>query len=157
MEKKFLKDSRILITGGTGSLGHELVLKILQYNPKVIRIYDVDETKQFEFQHELKEHEAVVRFLIGDVRDKDRLYRAAENIDIIFHTAALKHVLACEYNPFEAVKTNVLGMQNIIDVAIDSNVGKIIFTSSDKAVNPSNTIIIKVNMIASSPAFVLVM
>jgi UDP-N-acetylglucosamine 4,6-dehydratase len=139
MDYNFLINSKILITGGTGSLGRELVYKILQYNPDVVRILDVDETKQFEFQHELKEYKGTVRFLLGDIRDKDRLHRAAENIDIIFHTAALKHVLACEYNPFEAVKTNVLGMQNIIDVAIDNNVGKIIFTSSDKAVNPSNT------------------
>jgi len=115
--------------------------------PGIVRIYDVDETEQFNFQHELrfyfkdnlKKYEDTVRFLLGDVRDKERLNRAAEDIDIIFHTAALKHVMACEYNPFEAVKTNVLGMQNIIDVAIDNNVNKIIFTSSDKAVNPSNT------------------
>jgi len=139
MNYNFLKNKKILITGGTGSLGRELVRKILQYNPKVIRIFDVDETEQFEFQHELKEYEDTVRYLLGDVRDKDRLKRAAEDIDIIFHTAALKHVMACEYNPFEAVKTNILGMQNVIDAAIDNNVGKIIFTSSDKAVNPPNT------------------
>ncbi|MDW7733446.1 MAG: polysaccharide biosynthesis protein, partial [Methanolobus sp.] len=90
-------------------------------------------------QHELKGYDDITRFLIGDVRDKERLHRAAEDIDVIFHTAALKHVGACEYNPFEAVKTNVLGTQNVIDVAINNNVGKIIFTSSDKAVNPSNT------------------
>jgi len=139
MNYNFLKNKKILITGGTGSLGRELVRKILQYDPKVIRIFDVDETEQFELQHELKEYEETVRYLLGDVRDKDRLNRAAENIDIIFHTAALKHVMACEYNPFEAVKTNILGMQNVIDAAIDNNVGKIIFTSSDKAVNPPNT------------------
>ena len=135
----FISNKKILITGGTGSLGRELVLKILQHNPKVIRIFDVDETEQFDFQHELKGHESIVRFLLGDVRDKERLNRAVEDIDIIFHTAALKHVMACEYNPFEAIKTNVLGMQNVIEAAINNNVGKIIFTSSDKAVNPSNT------------------
>ena len=139
MNYNFLQNKNILVTGGTGSLGRELVRKILQYNPKVVRVFDVDETEQFDLQHELKEHEGIVRYLLGDVRDKERLNRAAEDIDIIFHTAALKHVMACEYNPFEAVKTNVLGMQNVIDVAIDNNVGKIIFTSSDKAVNPSNT------------------
>ncbi len=136
---KIFKNKKILVTGGVGSLGRELVRKILQYNPQVIRIYDVDETEQFEFKQELKEYEDTVRFLLGDVRDKERLKRATEDIDIIFHTAALKHVGACEYNPFEAVKTNVLGMQNVIDVAIDNNVSKTIFTSSDKAVNPSNT------------------
>lgn len=139
MNYDFLHNKNILITGGTGSLGRELVRQVLKHNPKVVRILDVDETKQFEFNHELKEHEATVRFLLGDVRDRERLIRAAEDIDIIFHTAALKHVMACEYNPFEAVKTNILGIQNVIDAAIVNNVEKIIFTSSDKAVNPSNT------------------
>lgn len=139
MVYNFLNNKKILITGGTGSLGRELVRKILTYNPEVIRIFDVDETEQFNFQHELKGYEEKVRFLLGDVRDKERLNRAAEDIDIIYHTAALKHVMACEYNPFEAVKTNILGTQNIIDVTIDNNVSKVIFTSSDKAVNPSNT------------------
>jgi FlaA1/EpsC-like NDP-sugar epimerase len=139
MKYNFLQNKKILITGGTGSLGRELVRKILQCDPKVIRMFDVDETEQFELQYELKEHKDIIRFLLGDVRDKERLKRATEDIDIIFHTAALKHVGACEYNPFEAVKTNVLGMQNVIDVAIDNNVKNIIFTSSDKAVNPSNT------------------
>jgi FlaA1/EpsC-like NDP-sugar epimerase len=139
MNIEIIKNKKILITGGTGSLGRELVRKVLQYQPEVVRIFDVDETEQFDFEYELKDYESSVRFLLGDVRDKERLNRAAEDIDIIFHTAALKHVKACEYNPFEAVKTNILGMQNIIDVAIDNNVGKIIFTSSDKAVNPSNT------------------
>ncbi|MDO9097765.1 MAG: polysaccharide biosynthesis protein [Candidatus Methanoperedens sp.] len=141
-------NKKILVTGGTGSLGKELVWHLLKNGlPETVRIYDVDETEQFNFQQELryyfkdnlKKYEDSIRFLLGDVRDKERLNRAAENIDIIFHTAALKHVMACEYNPFEAVKTNVLGMQNIIDVAIDNDVNKIIFTSSDKAVNPSNT------------------
>ena len=139
MNYNFLQNKNILITGGTGSLGRELVREVLKHNPKVVRIFDVDETEQFEFHHELKEHEDTVRFLLGDVRDKERLIHATEDIDIIFHTAALKHVMACEYNPFEAVKTNILGIQNVIDAAIANNVGNIIFTSSDKAVNPSNT------------------
>jgi len=134
------KKKKILITGGTGSLGKELVWYLLKNEqPETVRIFDVDETEQFEFQHELKGYEDTVRFLLGDVRDKERLDRAVEDVDVIFHIAALKHVMACEYNPFEAVKTNILGMQNVIDVAIDNNVGKVIFTSSDKAVNPSNT------------------
>ena len=139
MNYNFLQNKNILITGGTGSLGRELVREILKHDPKVVRVFDVDETEQFEFHHELKEHEDTVRFLLGDVRDRERLIRAAEDVDIIFHTAALKHVMACEYNPFEAVKTNILGIQNVIDAAIINNVEKIIFTSSDKAVNPSNT------------------
>ena len=139
MNYNFLQNKNILITGGTGSLGRELVREVIKHNPKVVRVFDVDETEQFDFQHELKGYEDTVRFLLGDVRDKERLARAMEDVDIVFHTAALKHVMACEYNPFEAVKTNIIGMQNVIDVAIDNNVGKIIFTSSDKAVNPSNT------------------
>ena len=139
MNYDFLQNKNILITGGTGSLGRELVYEIIKHNPKVVRIFDVDETEQFEFQHELKEHKDTARFLLGDVRDRERLIRATEDVDIIFHTAALKHVMACEYNPFEAVKTNILGIQNVIDAAIANNVEKIIFTSSDKAVNPSNT------------------
>jgi len=139
MNYNFLHNKNILITGGTGSLGRELVREVLKHDPKVVRVFDVDETEQFEFHHELKEHEDTVRFLLGDVRDRERLIRAAEDVDIIFHTAALKHVMACEYNPFEAVKTNILGIQNVIDAAIANNVERIIFTSSDKAVNPSNT------------------
>ncbi|MDW7726685.1 MAG: UDP-N-acetylglucosamine 4,6-dehydratase family protein [Candidatus Methanoperedens sp.] len=139
MNYDFLQNKNILITGGTGSLGRQLVREVIKYNPRVVRVFDVDETEQFEFHHELKEYESRVRFLLGDVRDKERLIRAAEDVDIIFHTAALKHVMACEYNPFEAVKTNILGIQNVIDAAIANNVEKIIFTSSDKAVNPSNT------------------
>lgn len=139
MNYNFLQNKNILITGGTGSLGRELVRKIIKHNPRVVRIFDVDETEQFELHHELKDHEDTVRFLLGDVRDRERLIRATEDVDIIFHTAALKHVMACEYNPFEAVKTNILGIQNVIDAAITNNVERIIFTSSDKAVNPSNT------------------
>jgi len=139
MNYSFLQNKNILITGGTGSIGHELVQEVLKHDPKVVRVYDVDETEQFEFHHELKEHKDNVRFLLGDVRDRERMIHAAEDVDIIFHTAALKHVMACEYNPFEAVKTNILGIQNVIDAAIANNVEKIIFTSSDKAVNPSNT------------------
>ena len=131
------KNKRILITGGTGSIGQEILQDILKHEPTVVRIMDVDETKQFELQQEYGDYENV-RFLLGDVRDKERLYRAIEDIDIVFHTAALKHVLACEYNPFEAVKTNAIGIQNLIDVAMDKEVEKVMFTSSDKAVNPTN-------------------
>lgn len=132
------KDKNIIVTGGTGSIGSEIVRRILPYNPKVVRIFSRDETKQFELQQELGEYENI-RFLIGDVRDKDRLMRAFEDIDIIFHAAAMKHVPACEYNPFEAVKTNVVGTQNVIDAAIDNEVEKVIAISTDKAASPLNT------------------
>jgi len=131
------KNKKILVTGGTGSIGQEILREILNYEPEVVRILDVDETKQFELEQDYGVYENI-RFLLGDVRDKERLRRAIEDVDIVFHTAALKHVLACEYNPFEAVKTNVVGMQNLIDVAMDAEVEKVIFTSSDKAVNPTN-------------------
>ncbi|MBS3055953.1 MAG: polysaccharide biosynthesis protein [Candidatus Aenigmarchaeota archaeon] len=132
------RNKKILVTGGTGSIGSEIVVQLLKYNPEAIRIFSRDETKQFNLKHELGERDNV-RYLIGDVRDKDRLRKAVEDIDIIFHAAALKHVPACEYNPFEAVKTNVIGTQNIIDVALDENVEKVIAISSDKASSPTNT------------------
>ena len=135
--KNQFKNKKILITGGTGSIGQEILREILKHEPAVVRIMDVDETKQFELQQEYEGYD-IVRFLLGDIRDKERLCRAIEDIDIVFHTAALKHVLACEYNPFEAVKTNVIGIQNLIDVAMDEEIEKVIFTSSDKAVNPCN-------------------
>ena len=137
MENIF-KDKNILVTGGTGSIGSEIVRRVLQYRPKVVRILSRDETKQFELEQELGNTKKV-RFLIGDVRDKDRLKRAFEDIDIVFHAAAMKHVPACEYNPFEAVKTNVVGTQNVIDAAFDNDVGKVIAISTDKAASPINT------------------
>jgi UDP-N-acetylglucosamine 4,6-dehydratase len=137
MENIF-KDKKILVTGGTGSIGSEIVRSVLQYDPRVVRILSRDETKQFEMEHELGNLENV-RFLIGDIRDKDRLKRAFEDIDVVFHVAAMKHVPACEFNPFEAVKTNVVGTQNVIDAAIENEVEKVIAISTDKAASPINT------------------
>lgn len=134
---ELFKDKKILITGGTGSIGRALTREILKHEPKAIRLFDIDETGEFEFRQELREYNNV-RFLMGDIRDRARLRYAIEDIDIIFHMAALKHVESCEFNPFEAIKTNVLGTQNVIDVAIEEEVSKVIFTSSDKAVNPTN-------------------
>jgi len=136
--ENILKDKNIIVTGGTGSIGSEIVRRVLQYDPKVVRILSRDESKQFELEQEIGDIENV-RFLIGDVRDKDRLNRAFEDIDIVFHAAAMKHVPACEYNPFEAVKTNVVGTQNVIDAALDTGVGKVIAISTDKAASPINT------------------
>ncbi len=147
-QKKLLslfKGKVILVTGGTGSLGKALVKTLMNYQPRVVRVYDLDETKLFEMEHEF-EHEMpwaikqeMVRFLVGDIKEKERLMRAMERVDIVFHLAALKHVASCEYNPFEAVKTNALGTQNIIDAALANNVERVIFTSSDKAAYPNNT------------------
>ena len=136
MENIF-KNKKVLITGGTGSIGQEILQEILKYEPEIVRILDVDETKQFELQQEYGDPENL-RFLLGDIRDISRLRRAFNDIDVIFHTAAYKHVLSSEYSPFEAIKTNVYGIQNVIEAAIDNAVEKVIFTSSDKAVNPCN-------------------
>jgi FlaA1/EpsC-like NDP-sugar epimerase len=137
LEKTF-KDKNILVTGGTGSIGSALVRKLLEFDPKVIRVFSNDENAQFELEQDLQEYSSSLRFLVGDVRDKERLQRATEKIDIVFHAAALKHVPLCEYNPFEAIKTNVIGTQNLLEVAIDQNVEKVITISTDKAVNPAN-------------------
>ena len=136
LEETF-RDKRILITGGTGSIGSELTKKLLEFDPKTIRIFSNDENAQFDFEQELKEYDNL-RFLIGDVRDKERLARATEDIEIVFHAAALKHVPSCEYNPFEAIKTNVIATQNLLEVAMDEEVEKVITISTDKAVNPVN-------------------
>jgi len=131
------QNKKILVTGGTGSIGSEIVRKVLNYEPKVIRVLSNDEDGLFSLGQELQGHPQV-RFLLGDIKDKERVQRAAEGIDFIFHAGALKHVPLCEYNPFEAVKTNVLGTQNVIEVAIEEEADKLITISTDKAVNPVN-------------------
>ena len=136
MENIF-RGKNILVTGGTGSIGSAIVRKVLQYEPGVVRVLSNDENGLFSLEQELLGC-TNLRFLIGDVRDKERLMSAVESIDYVFHAAALKHVPLCEYNPFEAVKTNVLGTQNLIDVAIQANLEKFIAISTDKAVNPVN-------------------
>ena len=134
-----LDNKTILITGGTGSFGKSFTRYVLKhYQPKKIIIYSRDEYKQFVMQNELKEYASVMRYFIGDVRDKDRLKRAFEGVDYVIHAAALKQVPACEYNPNEAIRTNINGAQNVIDAALDTNVKKVIALSTDKAVNPVN-------------------
>ena len=132
----YYKDKVLLVTGGAGSIGSEITKKILEYNPSVIRVLDNNETALFELEEELNSDK--LRVFYGDVRDKDRLKRAFDNVDIIFHAGALKHVPLCEFNPFDAVKTNIIGTQNVLDVALDRDVEKVIFVSTDKAVNPIN-------------------
>ena len=133
-------NKNILITGGTGSFGRkatEIILK--KYKPRRLIIFSRDELKQFEMSqiYPMSEHDCV-RYFLGDVRDKERLYRAFQGVDFVIHAAALKQVPAAEYNPFEAVKTNIIGAQNIINVAIDQGVKKVIALSTDKAANPIN-------------------
>lgn len=136
--KQIFKNKSILIIGGTGTIGRELLIELLKYDLKVVRVYSRDEYKQFMLQNELGQHKNI-RYLIGDVRDKDRLSKAMQGIDIVFNLAALKHVPSSEYNPFEVVKTNVIGVQNTIEASIENKVKKVIYTSSDKAVSPTNT------------------
>jgi UDP-N-acetylglucosamine 4,6-dehydratase len=131
------RGKNILVTGGSGSIGSEIVKKVLQYEPEVVRVLSNDENCLFNLEQELQGY-SNLRFLVGDVRDKERLQRAVENIDFVFHAAALKHVPLCEYNPFEAVKTNALGTQNVIEAAMEEEVEKLITISTDKAVNPVN-------------------
>ncbi|NFE73505.1 UDP-N-acetylglucosamine 4,6-dehydratase (inverting) [Clostridium botulinum] len=138
-----LNEKTILITGGTGSFGKKFVERILdEYNPKKIIIYSRDEFKQDimkkEFSIKYTSKINKLRFFIGDIRDKDRLYRALNGVDYVIHAAAMKQVPACEYNPFEAIKTNINGAQNIVDACIDSKVKKCVALSTDKAVNPIN-------------------
>ena len=133
-----LENSSILITGGTGSFGHSFVpLTLKKYNPKRLVIFSRDEMKQWEMQ-KLFLNDERVRFFIGDVRDKDRLYRALDGIDYVVHAAATKIVPTAEYNPFECIKTNVIGAMNLIDACIDKNVKKVVALSTDKASSPVN-------------------
>ena len=128
---------KILITGGTGSLGTALTKKLLETDVDTIRIFSRDEWKQSQMQSDIDDNR--LRFLIGDVRDKNRLSRALEDIDVVIHAAALKQVPVAEYNPFEAVKTNVDGTQNLVEACLDTNVKLAIAIGTDKAVSPSNT------------------
>ena len=139
-----LNNATILVTGGTGSFGNKFIERVLnEYNPKKIIIYSRDEFKQDLMKKTFiakygEEKANKLRFFIGDVRDKERLYRAFSGVDYVIHAAAMKQVPACEYNPFEAIKTNIHGAENIIEAAIDRKVKKVVALSTDKAVNPIN-------------------
>lgn len=134
-----LNDKTILITGGTGSFGKAFTRYVMtHYQPKKIIIYSRDEFKQFIMQNEFKEYKEKMRFFIGDVRDVERLRRALNGVDYVIHAAALKQVPACEYNPNEAIKTNIHGAMNLIEAALDCDVKKVVALSTDKAVNPVN-------------------
>lgn len=135
-ENNFFKNKSILVIGGSGSIGSVLVKELLKHDPHVVRVLDNNETGLFELYHDLQSKK--IRPLVGDVRDKERIKRAMEGIDFVFHAAALKHVPLCEYNPFDAVKTNIIGTQNIMDAALDQDVEKVILISTDKAANPTN-------------------
>lgn len=133
---EWYKDKTILVTGGAGSIGNAIVKRLLTLEPRVIRILDNNETALFYLKEEL--NSPSIRTLVGDIRDKERVAMACEDIDVLFHAAALKHVPLSEYNPFEAVKTNVIGTQNVLDAAREAGVGRFVLISTDKAVEPSN-------------------
>ncbi len=128
----------VLVTGGTGSFGKKFIRTMLEkYRPAKIIVYSRDELKQHEMRMKGFDHPSL-RYFIGDVRDKERLYRAMQGVDVVVHAAALKQVPACEYNPMEAVKTNILGSSNVVDAALDAGVRRVLALSTDKAVNPVN-------------------
>jgi|SRR3989344_6797851 len=135
----FIKDKVILVAGGTGSIGSEIVRKLLRCPVRQVRVFSRDEYKQFMFEKELKnEPEGRVTFLIGDIRDRERVFLAVEGVDMIFNVAAMKHVHLCGFNPFEAVKTNVVGTQNLVEAARFNNIMKYVHVSTDKAAMPVN-------------------
>lgn len=131
------KDSTILVTGGTGSWGVELIRQLLTLDPKEIIVYSRNENSQVELRRKMADSR--LRFFIGDIRDKEAMTAASAGVDYIFHLAALKHVPVCEENPVESIKTNVTGTQNVIDAAIENGVKKVIYVSTDKAADPANT------------------
>ena len=131
------KNKKILITGGTGSLGRALTKRLLAEKVDVIRIFSRNENKQVTMQSEFNDDR--LRFLIGDIRDFARLQRALDGIDIVFHAAALKHVPVVEYNPFEAINTNVIGSRNVVEACLSENIDRVIGVGTDKAVSPLNT------------------
>lgn len=139
MNANEFKGKKILVTGGTGSIGFKIVQKLLAFDPHVIRVLSRDDSKQFAARIRL-DNDPRVAFLLGDVRDKERVRMAMEGIDMVFHAAALKHVQASERDPFEAVKTNVLGTQNVIECALERGVEKVVGISTDKAADPTSVL-----------------
>lgn len=133
----FFEHKDILVTGGCGSIGSEIVRQLAALNPKRIRVLDNSEPGHFFLNQ--NSPSPLIRNLIGDVRDRDRIFRAAEGVDVIFHAAALKHVPFCEYNPFEAVYTNVIGAKHVVEAAMEKGVARMVGVSTDKAVSPINT------------------
>ncbi|WHX64837.1 polysaccharide biosynthesis protein [Peribacillus frigoritolerans] len=132
-----IKNQTILVTGGTGSWGYELVRQLLDYEPREIRIFSRNESNQFTMKQEF-DNNPKLNFIIGDIKEKEALIEASQGVDYIFHLAALKHVPVCEDQPIEALKTNVIGTQNVIEAAISCNVHSVVNISTDKASNPSN-------------------
>lgn len=137
MDAALFADRRVLVTGGTGSIGGAIVEALLPASPRALRVVSRDDSKQFELAQRHRDAEAL-RMLIGDVRSRERMTRAMAGVDLVFHAAAMKHVPACEFNPFEATETNVRGTQNVVEAAIDAGVDRVLGISTDKAVDPTN-------------------
>jgi len=135
--KDLFEDKTVLVTGGLGSIGSEIAKQLLNYNPKEMRILDDRETELFYTTTKYRSYDNI-KFYFGDIREKERLSQVMDGVDSVFHTAALKHVTICEYNPFEAVKTNVIGTRNVIECTLKHNVERMILISTDKAVDPIN-------------------
>src|SRR3989344_5196388 len=131
------KNKTILVTGGCGSIGSQIVKQLLSYNPKVIRIFERSESAHFRLSQEIQSEK--IRSFVGDVCDAERVFHAMDGVDIVFHAAAMKHVPLCEYNPFEAVRTNIIGTQNLVDAARKHKVERFVSISTDKAVSPTST------------------
>ncbi|HEY2492470.1 MAG TPA: polysaccharide biosynthesis protein [Paenibacillus sp.] len=158
------ENQRILVTGGTGSWGHELITQLLPHQPKEVIIYSRNESTQVAMSRQFES--SLLSFCIGDIRDREALTVASQEVDYIFHLAALKHVPVCEEQPYEALKTNVIGTQNVIEAAIENHVKKVIYISTDKAANPSNfygmtkaigeKLIVYANLLRSQTQFVTV-
>ncbi|WP_077624232.1 SDR family NAD(P)-dependent oxidoreductase [Sediminibacillus massiliensis] len=134
----YFKDKKILVIGGTGTIGRSIVRSILKESPRIIKVFSRDEYKQQQFFIDMDSNDKL-RFIIGDVRDYDSLFTAMRDIDYVIHVAAMKRVESCEFNPYEAVKTNIHGTNNVMKAAIAQEVKKVVFTSSDKAISPTNT------------------
>jgi len=132
------RQKKILVIGGTGTIGKSIVQSVMKEDPQVIKIYSRDEYKQHLMRQELGGSNKL-HFIIGDIRDYDSLFAAMQDVDYVFHLAAMKHVDTCEHNPYEAVRTNIYGTNNVIKAALSQNVKKVVFTSSDKAISPTNT------------------
>ena len=139
LKKNIINNKNILVTGGTGSFGSVFVEYLLEnYKPRKVMVFSRDEQKQFLMEKKLQKYRNKLRFLVGDVRDLQRLEFATKDVDVLIHAAAMKHVLIAEYNPFEVVKTNIMGAQNVIDACLKNNVKKVVALSTDKASSPVN-------------------
>lgn len=136
--KKLFRNKTVLVFGGTGTIGTEIVRQVLKYNPKTVRIFSNDENSLWEKRLEFEQDYKILRFLLGDIRDFERVKRATEGVDIVFNASAVKHVPFCEYNPIEAVGVNIIGLENIIKACFEFDVDKLIHISTDKAINPSS-------------------